>query len=116
MPQANRGTKRHCAACSAAYYDLGRDPPVCPKCQAEFVPAPRQMMRPPRGHSRAVPVMRPTPDSETVFAEDEAVTPGEDEDEHDGAVLGGEDEDQDEAGDDAGDEDEETVVDGESRD
>jgi uncharacterized protein (TIGR02300 family) len=27
-----RGTKRSCAACSSRYYDLARDPAVCPMC------------------------------------------------------------------------------------
>lgn len=41
-----RGTKRVCQSCSARFYDLGREHPVCPKCGAEYVeivrPAPAQ--------------------------------------------------------------------------
>jgi uncharacterized protein (TIGR02300 family) len=28
------GTKRICSACTAKFYDLGRQPIVCPKCAA----------------------------------------------------------------------------------
>ncbi len=30
------GTKRLCAACGAKYYDLNRDPIICPKCGDMF--------------------------------------------------------------------------------
>ena len=32
------GTKRTCQSCDAKFYDLGRDPIVCPKCSAIFDP------------------------------------------------------------------------------
>jgi uncharacterized protein (TIGR02300 family) len=32
------GTKRLCAGCSAKFYDLGKDPIVCPKCETVFHP------------------------------------------------------------------------------
>jgi uncharacterized protein (TIGR02300 family) len=32
------GTKRICPSCSARYYDLHRDPIVCPKCGTAFDP------------------------------------------------------------------------------
>jgi uncharacterized protein (TIGR02300 family) len=40
FPVANPewGTKRICQSCSAKFYDLNRDPIVCPKCQTEFDP------------------------------------------------------------------------------
>jgi uncharacterized protein (TIGR02300 family) len=31
-----RGTKRTCQSCEARFYDLNRDPIVCPMCQAVF--------------------------------------------------------------------------------
>ena len=37
------GTKRICAGCAAKFYDLGKDPIVCPSCETVFViakPAP----------------------------------------------------------------------------
>lgn len=35
-----RGTKRVCQACEVRFYDLARDPIVCPACGAEHTPAP----------------------------------------------------------------------------
>lgn len=32
------GTKRICHACSGRYYDLHRDPPVCPICSVRYDP------------------------------------------------------------------------------
>jgi uncharacterized protein (TIGR02300 family) len=32
------GTKRLCASCGAKFYDLHKDPIVCPKCETVFVP------------------------------------------------------------------------------
>jgi uncharacterized protein (TIGR02300 family) len=34
------GTKRLCPGCGAKYYDLSKDPIVCPKCDTVFVAAP----------------------------------------------------------------------------
>jgi uncharacterized protein (TIGR02300 family) len=34
------GTKRLCASCSAKFYDLNKDPIVCPKCGTVYVVAP----------------------------------------------------------------------------
>jgi uncharacterized protein (TIGR02300 family) len=33
-----RGTKRVCHACAARFYDLSREPIVCPSCGAHYVP------------------------------------------------------------------------------
>src|SRR5262245_63146410 len=33
-----RGTKRVCSACAAPFYDLARDPIVCPTCGAHYTP------------------------------------------------------------------------------
>jgi uncharacterized protein (TIGR02300 family) len=34
--KAARGTKRACQSCGARFYDLNRDPIICPVCGAEF--------------------------------------------------------------------------------
>jgi len=34
--KAARGTKRTCQGCGARFYDLNRDPIICPICGAEF--------------------------------------------------------------------------------
>ena len=36
MTKANLGLKRSCQSCGAKFYDLNRDPIVCPKCNAVF--------------------------------------------------------------------------------
>jgi uncharacterized protein (TIGR02300 family) len=33
-----RGVKRNCQACGAAFYDLLNDPIICPKCGSEYDP------------------------------------------------------------------------------
>ena len=38
MAKPEWGTKRICQSCSAPFYDLRRDPIVCPKCGAVFDP------------------------------------------------------------------------------
>jgi uncharacterized protein (TIGR02300 family) len=40
------GTKRLCAGCGAKFYDLNKDPIVCPKCSTVFVIAPSTRSRP----------------------------------------------------------------------
>src|SRR5262245_4902067 len=36
--KALRGTKRVCHACGTRFYDLSREPIVCPSCGAHYVP------------------------------------------------------------------------------
>ncbi|UOM33529.1 TIGR02300 family protein [Acuticoccus sp. I52.16.1] len=36
MAKPELGTKRLCPNCGAKYYDLNRDPIMCPKCNASF--------------------------------------------------------------------------------
>ena len=38
MGKIERGIKRICQECGALYYDLQKDPIICPKCGAEFDP------------------------------------------------------------------------------
>ena len=38
MAKIERGIKRICQGCGAFYYDLDKDPIICPKCGAEFDP------------------------------------------------------------------------------
>jgi len=40
------GIKRLCANCGAKFYDLNKDPIVCPKCSTVFVVAPSARPRP----------------------------------------------------------------------
>ena len=34
--KAKRGTKRVCGGCGAKFYDLNRDPAICPLCETVF--------------------------------------------------------------------------------
>jgi uncharacterized protein (TIGR02300 family) len=46
MAPAALGLKRRCLSCGAAFFDLKRDPIVCPGCKAEFTPPPPLPRRP----------------------------------------------------------------------
>ena len=39
MAKPELGTKRLCQSCGAKFYDLHKDPIICPKCSTVFVPA-----------------------------------------------------------------------------
>jgi uncharacterized protein (TIGR02300 family) len=44
------GTKRRCGSCETKFFDLNRDPILCPKCMAVFAPpqpVPERSRRPP---------------------------------------------------------------------
>lgn len=79
MAQAAWGTKRRCFNCGAGYYDLNKDPIVCPKCDAPYQPGLQRKrvtaIVPLRGRLR-----RPAVD-EREPAEDEAETEAEHADE-----------------------------------
>jgi uncharacterized protein (TIGR02300 family) len=82
------GTKRLCQGCGAHYYDLRRDPPVCPKCETKFVikTVVRQRRPLPAGPREVTsPIVAPKTMSDEVAAavdvpEDEAAGVLEDED------------------------------------
>ena len=40
MVNAELGTKRTCPSCATRFYDLLKNPIVCPKCNANFIAAP----------------------------------------------------------------------------
>jgi uncharacterized protein (TIGR02300 family) len=59
VAKAELGTKRQCRNCSTRFYDLNRDPIICPKCDTVFQP-----------HE-----LRPTPQAPAeVVAEDDVKT------------------------------------------
>ena len=54
------GMKRSCASCGARFYDLNRDPIICPKCEAVFDPdqatrLKRARTAPPAPEAKAAP-------------------------------------------------------------
>ncbi|MFQ5954516.1 MAG: TIGR02300 family protein [Kiloniellales bacterium] len=71
MTKPEWGRKRICHACGAVFYDMRRDPIVCPKCDTEFDP--EAILKSRRG--RGVVAKEAEPKAvvpEAVEAEDEA--------------------------------------------
>jgi uncharacterized protein (TIGR02300 family) len=65
------GTKRDCPSCGAKFYDLAKNPAVCPKCKHEFVPdagAKPKRAKPAEKPKEKVAPARPAP---RVVADDE---------------------------------------------
>jgi len=80
------GTKRECGSCGTRFYDLGRDPVLCPKCETEL-PA----TEPVRGERHVEPVAaKPPPRPKAA-----AVASPADDDELAGVDDGDKDEDDD---------------------
>ena len=68
MAKPELGAKRQCQNCGTKFFDLGRDPIVCPKCATVFqaLPAPRA--------ARAAPVARDDGEVEQETAGPELVS------------------------------------------
>ena len=82
--QADRGKKRLCQECGTRYYDLSRQPAVCPKCGVEHVePPPAPTRRPSRAGGWPRPSAAPLPHhaSSEESPPDETEDRSEDEDE-----------------------------------
>ncbi len=70
MAKAELGTKRLCGACGAKFYDLNKNPIVCPKCSTVFeVVVPVSRSRPPDA-AAARPVAVKTPAAEVAETQD----------------------------------------------
>ena len=73
--KAKRGTKRVCSSCSAKYYDLNRDPIVCPLCEAVF-----EVKKPEPKPKKAEPKpVKPEPEKAEATEAADAILDGEDE-------------------------------------
>jgi len=79
------GTKRICPSCGARYYDLHRDPIICPKCGTEFDPEALLKTR----RARPAPVLEAVVDTPLPVEEVEADLEVEEvsEEEVDGAIV-----------------------------
>lgn len=82
MAKPEWGTKRICQSCSEPFYDLQRDPIVCPKCGSTFDPEAVLKSRRSRGVEEEV-VEKPKPEADEADLEvdsddEEAVTDDED--------------------------------------
>ncbi len=64
MVKAELGTKRTCPSCAARFYDLMKNPIVCPKCNANFVAL---SVLPSKGD---MPAMAPVPKPRVEVADD----------------------------------------------
>jgi len=60
------GTKRLCGSCGAKFYDLGKDPIVCPKCATVFHPVVATRSR--GGAAASAPVAPLVPEAEVPEA------------------------------------------------
>ncbi|HWU00246.1 MAG TPA: TIGR02300 family protein [Terriglobales bacterium] len=97
MSKPEWGTKRTCQSCSAHFYDLRKDPIVCPKCGTTYDPEAVLKSRRGRVVEKPVPV-KPAPDEELpdVEAEVDDAAMGDDDDDsvmEDTSDLGEDDED-----------------------
>ena len=58
MVKAELGTKRTCPSCAARFYDMMKNPIVCPKCGVSFIAA---SILPSKGDMPAAPLPPPKP-------------------------------------------------------
>jgi uncharacterized protein (TIGR02300 family) len=99
VAKPNRGLKRTCQSCTARFYDLEKDPIICPKCGVEFDPEAvlKNKRAKPAAAPRPVPVAQPVEPAEELepIEEEVAETGDEKEDEviEDTSELGEDDED-----------------------
>ncbi len=98
MVKPEWGTKRACLSCGARFYDLRKEPIICPKCETKFEPV---VAKPRRGRVAAVKAPAPVKAAAPVAAatDDEAALLTNDDEEladdgvEDATVLVDDDED-----------------------
>jgi len=99
VAKAEWGLKRVCAHCGARFYDMRKDPIVCPKCGTTHDPVaqlrPRRQAREEPAKVAAKPVPPPVADEEALVADvdEEAAAEEEEEETIEDASELGEDED-----------------------
>ena len=59
MARPDLGVKRQCLSCGARFYDLNKNPIVCPKCATVFQAAAPTRVAPPAAAARARPEEEP---------------------------------------------------------
>ncbi len=75
MAKPELGTKRVCVACGARFYDLNKQPVICPKCSAEQPaeqPKPRRLAGNAPFEDKRRPKIAPAPGLEEADVEVEA--------------------------------------------
>lgn len=94
MSKPEWGTKRTCQSCAAHFYDLRKDPIVCPKCGVTYDP--EAVLKSRRGRVVEKPVAaKPAPEEELPDVEVEDADIGDEDDSimEDTSELGEDDED-----------------------
>ncbi len=84
MARPNLGSKRACRSCSAKFYDLGKDPAVCPECGAAH---PQADFRKPRRARQPAPRAAPKKPLPQAEAESDINLDDEEEDEEDAIAM-----------------------------
>ena len=91
MAKPEWGTKRICPSCGTRYYDLMREPVVCPKCSTPFDPEAflksRRARPAPPVEKELEPVGADELDTELETEEAEAVEEEEEEEEEEAVAL-----------------------------
>lgn len=80
MAKPEWGTKRICQSCGTPFYDLRRDPIVCPKCEAVFDPEAILKSRKLKGTEEAEAPKKEAAETEEAVEEEEEAALIEDED------------------------------------
>lgn len=80
MAKPEWGTKRICQSCSTPFYDLQRDPIVCPKCETVFDPEAVLKSRKLKGAEEAEAPKKEAADTEDKLEVDEDETLLDDDD------------------------------------
>jgi uncharacterized protein (TIGR02300 family) len=99
VAKPNWGVKRICQSCTARFYDLAKDPILCPKCGAEFDPEAilkTKRAKPAPAAPRVVPVPVAVEPDEIEPIEEEVAEAGDEKEEEvieDTSELGEDDED-----------------------
>jgi uncharacterized protein (TIGR02300 family) len=88
------GIKRNCTGCGARFYDLARDPIICPKCETKFDPAAQTRSGRTKAPAAAPAPKKPKPvpvaaeaDADAVGGDDAATLEEVDDDSEDEAAI-----------------------------
>lgn len=76
MANEDLGVKRDCPNCAARFYDLKKDPALCPKCGEEFTP---ELLLKPRRSRADEEVAKPAARNPEAEEEDDELAGGEQE-------------------------------------
>ncbi len=78
MAKPEWGVKRFCGDCGARFYDLGRDPIICPKCGVTYDPVVLGRSQRAKAVVSPAPKPKPKPEPVSVEAEETAETGDDD--------------------------------------